>query len=135
MADAGNLPQQESVETFTDCARRIGKRSPDAVALTYGVRRTTYGELDRLSNRGANGIIASGVAQGSRIAILDKNSDRFFELLFGAAKAGVVLVPINARLAPSEIAFAIRDSEAELLFIGEAFAPAVASIRNQLSTV
>jgi acyl-CoA synthetase (AMP-forming)/AMP-acid ligase II len=105
------------------------------VALSYGARQTTYDELDGYASRVANALISSGVKPGSRIAILDKNSDRFFQLLLGAAKVGAVLLPVNARLAPSEVAFAVNDSEAELLFIGEVFESIVSSIRNQLSKV
>jgi acyl-CoA synthetase (AMP-forming)/AMP-acid ligase II len=122
-------------ETLPDMVRRLARLSPEAVALAYGGRETTYRGLDLLSNRVANGLLAAGVRPGSRIAILDKNNDQFFEILAGAAKVDAVLVPVNARLAPPEIAFAVKDSETEVLFVGEAFVPVISEIRDQLTTV
>ena len=59
---------------------------------------------------------------GARIAAMDQNSDRYFEILFGAAKIGAVLVSVNWRLAPPEIAYILNDARAEIIFIGEQFA-------------
>jgi long-chain acyl-CoA synthetase len=58
------------------------------------------------------------LVKGDRIAYVGKNSDHYFELLFGAAKAGVVLAPIGWRLAPREIAYILGDAEARMVFVG-----------------
>ncbi len=71
----------------------------------------------------------------ARVAILDRNSDRFFEIWFGAAKANAVLVPVNARLAAPEIAFVLQDALVEVLFIGASFLETLGKIRNQLTSV
>ena len=68
-----------------------------------------------------NGLLAAGVKPGARIAVLDKNHPSFFELLFGATKARAVLVPVNFRLAPPEIAFVLNDAKAEMLFVRPRF--------------
>jgi long-chain acyl-CoA synthetase len=52
------------------------------------------------------------------VAIIDRNGPEFFELLFGTAKLGAVLVGVNWRLAPSEMAFIVADSTAKALVIG-----------------
>ena len=123
------------IETLADILRYHAALTPDAVALNFEGRETTYGGLDHASNQVANGLIAAGVKPAGRIAILDKNSDMFFSVLWGAAKANAVLVPINARLAAPEIAFVINDAGAEVLFIGEAFLETLAKIRDQLTTI
>ena len=76
-----------------------------------------------------------GLKPESRVAVLDKNTDSFFEVLFGAAKADCVLVAVNWRLAPPEIAYIINDSTAEILFVGEEFFPAIEKIRDELKNV
>ena len=68
--------------------------------MAFGERETTYGELDQRANRVANGLRAITPTNQTRVALLDKNSDVFFEVLFGAAKAGDVLAQVNWRLAP-----------------------------------
>jgi len=125
----------EPAETLADLVRRLARQSPGAVALAYDGRETTYCELDNLSNRVAQALIAAGIRSGSRVAILDKNTDVFFQIVSGASKVDAVLVPINARLAPPEIVFAINDAEAEVLFVGEGFIAIVSSLREQLRTV
>jgi acyl-CoA synthetase (AMP-forming)/AMP-acid ligase II len=83
----------------------------------------------------ANGLIAEGIAPQARVAHLDKSSDIFFELLFGAAKANAVMVSVNWRLAPPEVLHILNDAQAEILFVGEEYFPVVEKIRDDLKTV
>ena len=124
-----------SAATVADIARYQANRAPDAIALSFEGRQTTFGALDLASNQVANGLIAAGIKAQRRVAILDKNSDIFFEVLLGAAKTNAVLVPINSRLAAPEIAFILNDAEAEVLFVGESFAVTLTALRDQLTTV
>jgi acyl-CoA synthetase (AMP-forming)/AMP-acid ligase II len=124
-----------SVTTVADITRYQASRAPDAIALSFEGRQTTFGALDVTSNRVANGLIAAGIEPRRRVAILDKNTDIFFEVLLGSAKANAVLVPINARLAAPEIAFILNDAEAEVLFVGESLAATLAAIRDKLTTI
>ena len=73
---------------------------------------------NRRASQVANGLIAAGTKPQARIAYLDKNSDRFFEVTFGSAKANAVMVAVNWRLAPPEVAYILNDSNAEVLFTG-----------------
>ena len=52
-------------------------------------------------------LAAEGVGTGDRVAYLGKNCDRYFELLFGCARAGAVLTPISWRLSAAEIDYVI----------------------------
>jgi acyl-CoA synthetase (AMP-forming)/AMP-acid ligase II len=90
--------------------------------MVFEERITTYGEFDGRTNQVAHALRAAGLQAGDRIAHLGKNSDLYFELLLGAAKAGVVLTPINWRLSTREVAFILADSAAKLLFVGPEFA-------------
>ena len=97
MLQVGSL---ETIQTVGDITRHHAKNRPDRAAIHFEGRRITFGELDRRANQVANGLIAEGVRPQARIAILSKNVPAFFELWFGGAKADVVLVPVNFRLAP-----------------------------------
>ncbi len=72
---------------------------------------------------------------GARVALLSKNSPAFFELWFAAAKVGAVLVPVNFRLAPPEVAFVANDAGAELLLVSREFYPLIEKVAGQLSSV
>jgi acyl-CoA synthetase (AMP-forming)/AMP-acid ligase II len=106
------------VATVADVSRVQAQRRPDAVALKFEGRETTFAEIEAAASRIANQLIASGIAPQERIGYLAKNSDHFFEFLFGACKARVALAPINFRLAAPEVAQIIADSGARLLIVG-----------------
>jgi long-chain acyl-CoA synthetase len=121
-----------SMPTVADIVRHHGRTRPDRVALYFEGQSVSYGELDRRANRVAQGLIAAGIKPQARIAILAKNDLAFFELWFGATKAGAVLVPVNFRLAPPEIAYVVNDAKAELLFVGHDFYPVIEKVRGDL---
>ena len=104
----------------------------DAVAVTFQGRETTYRQLDQRCNQVANGLVAAGIRPGQRIAVLAKNTDLFYELLYGATKVGAVLAPINFRLAPPEVSYVINDTQAVLLFVGLGYDDLIAGIGDQL---
>ncbi len=120
---------------LADIVRRQASERPEAAALVHAGRTTSYAELDRAASRVARGLIAEGIAPQCRVAHLDKNSDIFFELLFGAAKANAVMVSVNWRLAPPEVLHIVNDAEAEILFVGEEYFPVIEKIRDGLKTV
>jgi len=123
------------ISRIGDITRRHARTRPDRVAIHFEGRRVTYGELDRRTSQVANGLIAEGVGRQRRIAILSKNGPAFFELWFGAAKVNVVLVPVNFRLAPPEVAFVVEDAEAELLFVSADFYPVIDKVAHELKSV
>ncbi|KSB90168.1 acyl-CoA synthetase [Caulobacter vibrioides] len=104
--------------TLGDVARYHAQERPDAVAFAFEGRETRFEELDRHTNQVARALIAEGLKPGDRIAYVGKNSDLYFEMLLGAAKAGVVTAPIGWRLAPAEIAYIVADTEARMVFVG-----------------
>jgi long-chain acyl-CoA synthetase len=104
--------------TLGDIARHHGQVRPQQIALSFEGRLTTFGDLDRHTNQVAHALAASGVKRGACVAYLGKNSDHYFELLLGAAKAGVFVAPIGWRLSAPEVAYIVADSRAELLFVG-----------------
>jgi acyl-CoA synthetase (AMP-forming)/AMP-acid ligase II len=103
--------------------------------MVFGDRQTSFAELDRRASQVANGLLAEGLKPQTRIALLDKNSDSFFEILFGSAKSNTVLVPINWRLAQSEVAYIINDAAAEILFVGAEYCSMIEQLGQQLRTV
>jgi acyl-CoA synthetase (AMP-forming)/AMP-acid ligase II len=122
----GELPT--IVERVRDHARRMS----DRVAVHFGDETLTFAELDRRSNRVARALLTAGVSRQSRIAVLAKNTPTFYDLALGAAKIDAVLVPINYRLAPAEIAYILKDSGALLLFVSPEYLEAVAAMKGDL---
>ncbi|MEO1658434.1 MAG: fatty acid--CoA ligase [Pseudomonadota bacterium] len=120
MNDVSALPE-ETFRTLGDVVRTHGANRPDAVMSKFEGRTTTYGSFDKYTNQVAHAFLASGVKKDERIGYLAKNSDEYFEILFGAAKMGAVTLPIGWRLAPAEIAHILNDGEVSILFVGPEF--------------
>ncbi len=123
------------IRTVADVTRVHARTRPEKAALHFEGARITYAMLDRRANQVANGLAAERIAPGTRIAILAKNAPPFFELWFGACKTGVVLVPVNFRLAAPEVAYVVDDAAAELLFVGADYYALVETIEPALKTV
>jgi long-chain acyl-CoA synthetase len=103
--------------SLAEVVRSSGRRRASDPAITYRSERISWGELDDRSNRVAAALIADGAGAGDRVAFIGKNGPEYFELLFGAAKLGVVTVAVNWRLHPGEMAQIVRDAGARLLLI------------------
>lgn len=126
----GNIPTIDPrFKTLGDLCRVHAARRPDHAALVFEERTTSWAAFDRQTNQVANVLLASGLEPQSRIAYLGKNCDRFFDVYLGAAKARMVLVPVNWRLAPEEIAFILKDAQARILFVGVDYLPLVEGLR------
>ena len=118
-----------------DIARKNAALRGGDVAVHFEGRETIFADFDRHTNQVANGLTAMGVAPQTHVAYLGKNSDFYFELFYGAAKARVILAPVNWRLAPPEIAYIVNDCEAQVLFVGPEFVDAVKGFADQLKSV
>ena len=123
-ADAGESGAQMDINqanSLGDVARLQAAERGDALAFEFEGRVTSFAEFNRHANQVANGLIAEGLRKSTRICYLGKNSDHYYEALFGAAKAGMVMAPVNWRLAPPEIVYIVNDCRAELLLVGPEF--------------
>ena len=96
-------------------------RSAFIALIIYEDKQTTYKDFDLKTEKVANGLVTLGVKDQDRVAFMDKNSDIFYEVVLGCSKANAVVVGINWRLAPPEVAYILNDSGAKVLFVGEEF--------------
>lgn len=118
----------DRLQSLADITRQQRAARPQAVAQIFEGRETTFEALDEHASRVANGLRAMALVPQSRIGYLGKNSDRFFELVFGAFKANVVIVSVNWRLALPEIAYILNDAGCEALFVGAEYAALVEAL-------
>lgn len=126
------LPPMLSFDNFI---AHWAKDRPEGIALREDDRTLTFCELEERTAQAASAMLAAGLKKGDRIVWLGKNSDLYYQLFFGAARIGVVMVPVGWRLAPAEIAYIVNDTQALLLFVGPGFDAAADAIRGDLSHV
>ena len=110
--------------------------TPDREALyeLHSDRRFTYDELNRRANRAANFLREQlGVQKGDRVSILAQNGIVYLDLLFGLAKIGAILAPLNWRLVAAELAFILNDCDSKVLLCGPEYVDILAEMRPQLN--
>lgn len=120
------------INTLADIPEFHARQHPDSVALVYGEKKISFKQLDQRSNQLANALCAEGIGAQTQVAFLDKNSEHFFYILFGASKANTALVTINFRLTVNEITYLLNDSEAELIFVGKDYLQTIKDCLPQL---
>ena len=82
----------------------------EAIVDVPNSRRMTYAEFDSLVRRAANGLRGLGLEKGDRFAVLSRNCAEYMALYYAAGRAGLVLQPLNWRLAGEELATIVRDA-------------------------
>ncbi|HYL11210.1 MAG TPA: fatty acid--CoA ligase [Candidatus Acidoferrales bacterium] len=97
--------------------------------------RFTYAQFGDRAARLAGALRQAGVKPGDRVAFLSMNCHRLLEAYYGVLDAGAVLLPLNIRLAPGELAFILNDSGAKVVFLEKQFLEMAAAFRQSLSTV
>jgi len=119
----------------TNIGSFLAKRArldPSRIGLVFEGREITYREWNERANRVANAFAVLGLRPGDRVGLLMSNSVEYLECFFGLAKIGAIIVPLNWRLAPPEIALIAGDAGISALVYGSQHAPAAAAIHNQL---
>lgn len=111
----------------------ISKRAavePDRPFLKDKNKEYNNRQFNARVNKTAHALGALGVMKGMRVALLMSNSSEFLELFFACAKTGIILVPLNHRLAVPELVYILRDSAPEILLYSGEFASKAGDIRK-----
>jgi len=115
--------------------RYAQEQFPSQPAVVCGEERFTYAQFAERVGRLAGALRESGLKAGERVAFLSPNCHRLLEAYYGVLEAGAVLLPLNIRLAPHELAYILNDAGATVLFLDQAFVPLVDSFRKSTDTV
>lgn len=92
---------------------------------------TTYRDLDAASNQSAHLFRARGLKPGDAIVLFCQNDPLYYELVWGAHRAGLYYVPVSWHSKPEEIAYIIENAGAKA-FIASARFSTVAQQTLQL---
>ncbi|HYR37064.1 MAG TPA: long-chain fatty acid--CoA ligase [Burkholderiales bacterium] len=98
---------------------RSARLAPDARAIALGKHAAlSYGQLADRAARLAGGLRGKlGLAEGDRVGLAMKNCVEYHEVLFACWHAGLVAVPMNAKLHPKEFAYILENSGAKACFV------------------
>ncbi|MGW0890423.1 amino acid adenylation domain-containing protein [Saccharopolyspora sp. NPDC002578] len=101
--------------TLPDLFEDQVRRTPEAVALTWGDERITYTELDARANRLAHCLIDHGVGPEQLVALALPRSAELVVSVLAVLKAGAAYLPLDPGNPASRIAYIVADSEPAML--------------------
>jgi fatty-acyl-CoA synthase len=110
--------------------KRIGiVDEPDQPAPVLG--EVSYQRVGELARAQAARLDQLGIGVGERVAFVSHNSARLFASFFGVCGSGRVLVPINFRLSPDEVAYIVEHSGARVLYVDPELKDSLADVRAE----
>ena len=118
-----------------DLFRAQVEKTPDAVALVFKEKETTWREIDSLSNRFAQGMLELGLKKGDRVAALLTNSLEFIVTYLAVLKGRGIFVPLNFQLTASNIEYALNHSESKILVCDDEFVSTIKEISPKLGAI
>jgi len=118
-----------------DILRRDVRVYAKKTGLVDGERRFTYQQINERVNRLANALKNLGLKKGDKIAFMGGNCHQFVEAYFAVAKAGLVIVPINARLSAEEATYVVNHSDSVALIYHKDVESVVAEMKGYIPHV
>jgi len=100
----------------------------DRPAYTNMGKTISFGDLDRMSRDFGAWLQAKGLAKGARVAVMMPNCLQYPVCVFGALRAGCVVVNVNPLYTPRELEHQLKDSGAEVIVVLENFARTVQEV-------
>jgi fatty-acyl-CoA synthase len=108
---------------------------PSSSEVVYGKTRNSWrATLDR-AKRLASGLEAMGVGKGSRVAVVDFDTNRYLECYYAIPMMGAVLHTVNIRLPPDQIGYTISHAQDDFIIIRDEFLPLAAKLAQHATSV
>lgn len=117
--------------TPLDFLKRSETLFADRIAVIDGDRQFTYSEFADRCRRAGGALAALGVGPGDRVALLCRNSAMMLEAHYAVPGIGAVMVPLNFRLLPEELARLIEHSGASIVLYDDDFEAAAQQLPCQ----
>jgi crotonobetaine/carnitine-CoA ligase len=111
------------------------RTTPDKVALVFDGHETTYAELDQAASEVARGLLALGAEPGDSVGILLPNRVEYLLTWLGAARAGLVEVPVNTAYKGRFLDHALRGTDVRVLVTESALLDLVTDLPDRVETL
>jgi len=120
---------------ITDVLSSHGKWRADKPAIICENTRLTWREFNSHINRVANGLIGLGLQKGDKVSLLMSNRPEMLEILFGAIRAGGVIVPLSVMVPGESLARMVVDSDSRFLFVDSDRRQVMDPFRDQFTEI
>lgn len=129
MTQAG-YPASTRVMNLAGFLAQTARRLPDAPGLIWGDTHWTWRDIDARAGRLAHALVHRfGLQKGDRVLVQAPNCNQMFESQWACFRAGLVWVPVNARLAPDEVAWLGQASGARGIIVHGDYPDHAAALR------
>jgi fatty-acyl-CoA synthase len=118
--------------TLAESVAAHARTQPHKIGVRDSKRELTYAQWDERASRLANALLGLGLVKGDRVALLAYNTIEWMEIYAALARAGLVAVPLNFRLAGPEIAYILSNSEARAAIVQEDLRTVFEGVRAEL---
>ena len=125
----------ETPLTPLELQRRARALYGDREAVIDGTTRLNYAQFFDRCDRWSIALQRLGVKKGDRVAYISPNTHVQLESFYAVPQLGAVIVPINVRLTPKEIAYIIQHSGASVVCAHADYLEAIESVRVDCSDV
>ena len=109
--------------------------NPEKTAIIFGEHRISYGELNRLINRLAGGLLKMGYAQGDVVSLFLPSLPELIIGYLGTVRAGLTVNVVNAMLKEQEVAYILKDCSTKGLIVDEERLPIVEAIQVEVESL
>ena len=109
--------------------------NPDATAILFEEDRITYGELDRMINRVAGGLIKLGLERGDVLSLFLPSLPELIIGYLAAVRAGLTVNVVNAMLREQEVAYILKDCATRAVLVDARRLPIIEAIRSEVETL
>ena len=126
MAQWMNLGQQLKVNA---------RKYPNKLSFKDQHRSYTYVQTNRRVNQLAHALLELGLKKGDKVAVFMDNTPEIIEVYLATAKTGIVIVPINFRLAGPEVDYIANNADAKAMVVEAQFTSLIDTIRKNLKAI
>jgi acyl-CoA synthetase (AMP-forming)/AMP-acid ligase II len=119
--DGSSTGAGDGARVLGDFLAKHARDIPASEAIVFKNRRITYEVYHRESDRVAAGLLAAGIARGSRVGIYLSTRPEYLYIYMAAVKIGAIAVPVGRRFTPPEIRAIVNDAGISILFTMQGF--------------
>jgi len=132
---SGDDYQLNTVNFIKGAARTYPEVEIASRRLDGSMFRYTYAQAHERMQQLANALVRQGVKPGDRVAVLEWNTHRYWELYHAVSGIGAVVLQLNLRISAEDRIYITTHSQATHMFINETLLPLVEPIAARLETV
>jgi acyl-CoA synthetase (AMP-forming)/AMP-acid ligase II len=109
--------------------------NPAATAIAFEALRISYGELDRLINRVAGGLLKLGLKRGDVLSLFLPSIPELIIGYLAAVRAGLTVNVVNAMLREQELVYILKDCATRAILVDAKRLPILEAIRSEIESL